>query len=387
MAARRPTPAPARSWCRSTRPAPTRSPARACTRASSIRAPTTRPASPTSAAWRRWKAAAAASPSPPGWRRPRPCWNCSTAATHVIAMDDLYGGSYRLFERVRRRSAGLDFSFVDLTDPAAFEAAITPEHEAGLDRNPDQPAAEDRRHRRDRRDREEARPAGRRRQHLRLADPAAPARTRRRHRHAFGDQVPQRPFRHRRRHARGRRQSRAGRAARLPAELDRRGAGAVRQLPRAARPEDAAPAHAARTARTRRRWRNSCKPIRRSRRWSIRAWNRIRTTRWRSGRWMASAASFRSALKGGFEGAKRFCERTRTVHAGRVAGRRREPGQPSGGDDPRVACPPERRAALGIDDNLVRLSVGVESVGGSARGAWACIGELRRTPVQRIPRQ
>jgi cystathionine gamma-lyase len=41
-------------------------------------------------------------------------------------MDDLYGGSYRLFERVRRRSAGLDFSFVDLTDPAAFEAAIKP---------------------------------------------------------------------------------------------------------------------------------------------------------------------------------------------------------------------------------------------------------------------
>lgn len=45
---------------------------------------------------------------------------------HVIAVDDLYGGSYRLFERVRRRSAGLDFTFVDLTDLAAFEAAITP---------------------------------------------------------------------------------------------------------------------------------------------------------------------------------------------------------------------------------------------------------------------
>ncbi|MDQ3057819.1 MAG: PLP-dependent aspartate aminotransferase family protein, partial [Pseudomonadota bacterium] len=45
---------------------------------------------------------------------------------HVVAMDDLYGGSYRLFERVRRRSAGLDFSFIDLTDPALFEAAITP---------------------------------------------------------------------------------------------------------------------------------------------------------------------------------------------------------------------------------------------------------------------
>lgn len=45
---------------------------------------------------------------------------------HVVAMDDLYGGSYRLFERVRRRSAGLDFSFVDLTDPASFAAAIKP---------------------------------------------------------------------------------------------------------------------------------------------------------------------------------------------------------------------------------------------------------------------
>ena len=44
---------------------------------------------------------------------------------HIVAMDDLYGGSFRLFERVRRRSAGLEFSFVDLTDAAAFEAAIT----------------------------------------------------------------------------------------------------------------------------------------------------------------------------------------------------------------------------------------------------------------------
>ena len=45
---------------------------------------------------------------------------------HVIAMDDLYGGTYRLFERVRKRSSGLDFSFVDLSDIAAVEAAITP---------------------------------------------------------------------------------------------------------------------------------------------------------------------------------------------------------------------------------------------------------------------
>ena len=49
------------------------------------------------------------------------------SGSHVIAMDDLYGGSYRLFERVRKRTAALDFSFVDLTDLAAFEAAIGPE--------------------------------------------------------------------------------------------------------------------------------------------------------------------------------------------------------------------------------------------------------------------
>ncbi|WP_312348797.1 cystathionine gamma-synthase [Stenotrophomonas acidaminiphila] len=48
------------------------------------------------------------------------------AGSHVVAMDDIYGGSFRLFERVRRRTAGLDFSFVDLTDPAALAAAITP---------------------------------------------------------------------------------------------------------------------------------------------------------------------------------------------------------------------------------------------------------------------
>lgn len=49
------------------------------------------------------------------------------SGSHVVCMDDVYGGTFRLFERVRRRSAGLDFSFVDLTDPAAFEAAIRPD--------------------------------------------------------------------------------------------------------------------------------------------------------------------------------------------------------------------------------------------------------------------
>ena len=45
----------------------------------------------------------------------------------MIASDDLYGGSFRLFDKVRKRSAGLTFSFVDMGDLAAIEAAITPE--------------------------------------------------------------------------------------------------------------------------------------------------------------------------------------------------------------------------------------------------------------------
>jgi cystathionine gamma-lyase len=48
------------------------------------------------------------------------------SGSHVIAMNDLYGGSYRLFERVRRRSAGLDFTFLDLNDASALKAALKP---------------------------------------------------------------------------------------------------------------------------------------------------------------------------------------------------------------------------------------------------------------------
>ena len=45
---------------------------------------------------------------------------------HVIAMDDLYGGSNRLFNRIRKRSAGINFSFVDVTDPGNVEMIIRP---------------------------------------------------------------------------------------------------------------------------------------------------------------------------------------------------------------------------------------------------------------------
>jgi len=46
---------------------------------------------------------------------------------HIVAMDDLYGGSFRLFHNVRERSAGLNFSFTAVEDPLALKAAIRPE--------------------------------------------------------------------------------------------------------------------------------------------------------------------------------------------------------------------------------------------------------------------
>src|ERR1700683_177095 len=48
------------------------------------------------------------------------------AGSHIIAGDDLYGGTYRLFERVRRKSAGLEFSYVDPTDLTAIGNVIRP---------------------------------------------------------------------------------------------------------------------------------------------------------------------------------------------------------------------------------------------------------------------
>ena len=48
------------------------------------------------------------------------------SGSHVLAMDDLYGGTRRLFQRVRQRSAGLEFTFADLSDMGAVEASVRP---------------------------------------------------------------------------------------------------------------------------------------------------------------------------------------------------------------------------------------------------------------------
>jgi len=51
---------------------------------------------------------------------------CLDHGAHVIAVDDLYGGSRRLFERVRKRSAGIEVSYLDLAEADVLEAAIRP---------------------------------------------------------------------------------------------------------------------------------------------------------------------------------------------------------------------------------------------------------------------
>jgi len=48
-----------------------------------------------------------------------------SAGDHVVVADDVYGGTFRLFDKVLSRF-GIAFTFVDLTDPAAFEAALRP---------------------------------------------------------------------------------------------------------------------------------------------------------------------------------------------------------------------------------------------------------------------
>jgi cystathionine gamma-synthase/cystathionine gamma-lyase len=46
------------------------------------------------------------------------------SGSHLVVSDDLYGGTFRLFDKVRRQSANLEFTYVDLTDASRFESAL-----------------------------------------------------------------------------------------------------------------------------------------------------------------------------------------------------------------------------------------------------------------------
>ncbi|MCO7261750.1 trans-sulfuration enzyme family protein [Dickeya zeae] len=47
--------------------------------------------------------------------------------SHIVAVDDIYGGTWRLLDRVRKRTAGLSVTYVDPTDLTTLEQAITPQ--------------------------------------------------------------------------------------------------------------------------------------------------------------------------------------------------------------------------------------------------------------------
>ena len=123
---------------------------------------------------------------------------------HIVAARTLYGGTYSQLA-ITFAQFGIDATFVDADDPAAFRARAQAEHQGGLRRDDRQSAAQRLRHRGARRGRARRRHPARHRQHARVAVPVPPVRARRRHRRAFGDEVPGRP-----RHDDGRRRRRVG---------------------------------------------------------------------------------------------------------------------------------------------------------------------------------
>ena len=133
------------------------------------------------------------------WRRSRPCSRLLDAGAHVVAGDDLYGGTFRLFERVRKRSAGHAFTFVDMSNLDQLTAALRPETKMVWVETPSNPLLKladlaaiaktlpRAQHRRGRR------------QHVRESLGAAPARARLRCCRAFNDEVSERTLGHHRR--------------------------------------------------------------------------------------------------------------------------------------------------------------------------------------------
>ena len=125
-------------------------------------------------AWRRWKAASAAWPSPPGWRRRRRCSRCCGPATRSRPPPTSTAAPFACSSA--SSSPGASSPATPTTPaPAGFARDHHAGDEARLDRDADQPAAADPRHRGHRRAGPQGRGAAGGGQHLRLALPAAAA--------------------------------------------------------------------------------------------------------------------------------------------------------------------------------------------------------------------
>jgi cystathionine gamma-lyase len=123
---------------------------------------------------------------------------CLDQGSHVISVDDLYGGSRRLFERVRKRSMG-SRSAISISPTRCARSGDPAEHPARLGRDADQSAPQAGRPRARRRHRQEARHLGRADNTFASPYVQRPARAWLRPRRAFDYEVSQRPFRHGRR--------------------------------------------------------------------------------------------------------------------------------------------------------------------------------------------
>ena len=123
--ARIPPPAPS---CPPSMPRPlTSRKARGYTRVTSTRAPRTPHAWPMNVCIADLESGAAGFAFASGMAATATVLECLDHGDHVIAMHDLYGGTYRLFEQVRSRSAGLHFDYIDLSDIDALAPAIRPQ--------------------------------------------------------------------------------------------------------------------------------------------------------------------------------------------------------------------------------------------------------------------
>ncbi len=166
------------------------------------------------------------------------------AGSHIVAVDDMYGGSWRLFERVRKRSMGLRVSYADPSVAGSLEKALQPDTKMIWAETPSNPLLKITDLAAIAKIGKAARHPHRGGQHLRFALAAAAAGTRHRSGRALGHQVHQRPLGHGGRPGGRRRAQRDRREARVHAERDRLDPRSVLQLPRPARREDAAAAHA-----------------------------------------------------------------------------------------------------------------------------------------------
>ena len=224
-----------------------------------LAAAATRRGPPWRRAWRPWKAASAAWPSPPGWRRRRPCCRCCGPATRSRPRPTSTAAPSACSSASSSRGAWSPAT-PTTPAPAGFAKHHHAEDQARLDRDADQPAAANPRHRGHRRAGPQGRGAcwrsttrsPRRTCSSRSRSGPTSSSTARRSTSAA---IPTWSA------ARVVGRARAAGADRVLPERGRRRAGAVRRLPDAARPQDAGRAHGAalrqRPPAGRRGWRRS----------------------------------------------------------------------------------------------------------------------------------